>query len=97
MPASWRRSRCRPASHRSSLYNYISEVDGFRYARLLSAFRPCVDLVLSGLTARDATDATRRIFRTLQESAPNESIRVLLQRVAVSRRSEAAQKRSKKQ
>ncbi|CAL1165838.1 unnamed protein product [Cladocopium goreaui] len=52
------------------------------YAQLLSAFRPCVDLVLSGLTARDATDATRRIFRTLQESAPNESIRVLLQRVA---------------
>jgi len=52
------------------------------YAQLLSAFRPCVDLVLSGHTARDATDATRRIFRTLQESAPNESIRVLLQRVA---------------
>lgn len=37
-----------------------------RYAQLLSAFRPCVDLVLSGHTARDATDATRRIFRTLQ-------------------------------
>ncbi|CAJ1405319.1 unnamed protein product, partial [Effrenium voratum] len=52
------------------------------YAGLLSAFRPCVDLVLSGLTARDATDATRRLFRTLQESAPNESIRVLLGRVA---------------
>ncbi|CAK9111978.1 Sodium-dependent phosphate transport protein 2B [Durusdinium trenchii] len=52
------------------------------YAQLLSAFRPCVDLVLSGLTARDATDATRRIFRSLQDGAPNESIRVLLQRVA---------------
>ena len=40
-----------------------------RYAGLLSAFRPCVDLVLSGLTARDATDATRRLFRTLQAGA----------------------------
>ncbi|CAE7334706.1 Ank2 [Symbiodinium sp. KB8] len=52
------------------------------YANLLSAFRPCVDLVLSGHTARDAKDATRRIFRSLQDCAPNESIRVLLQRVA---------------
>jgi hypothetical protein len=45
---------------------YPSMFDLMRYAQLLSAFRPCVDLVLSGLTARDATDATRRIFRTLQ-------------------------------
>eukprot|EP00439_Symbiodinium_sp_Y106_P086531 s100_g33.t4 len=63
------------------------------YANLLSAFRPCVDLVLSGHTARDAKDATRRIFGSLQEHgesrmtsiedcAPNDAIRVLLQRVA---------------
>jgi len=52
------------------------------YANLLSAFRPCVDLVLSGHTARDAKDATRRIFGSLQDCAPNDAIRVLLQRVA---------------
>ncbi|CAE7220197.1 SLC34A2 [Symbiodinium natans] len=52
------------------------------YAGLLSAFRPCADLILSGHTARDATDATRRIFRSLQDAAPNESIRILLQGVA---------------
>ncbi|CAE8581785.1 unnamed protein product, partial [Polarella glacialis] len=52
------------------------------YSCVLSGFKPLVNMVLCGLTARDASDATRRLFRTLELSAPNESLRVLLCRVA---------------
>lgn len=52
------------------------------YSCVLSSLKPLVEIIQRGLTAQDATAATRRLFRTLQQFMPNSSFRVLLGRVS---------------
>eukprot|EP00930_Biecheleria_cincta_P042805 TRINITY_DN29455_c0_g1_i1.p1 TRINITY_DN29455_c0_g1~~TRINITY_DN29455_c0_g1_i1.p1 ORF type:complete len:1062 (+),score=166.24 TRINITY_DN29455_c0_g1_i1:133-3318(+) len=52
------------------------------YSCLLSGFKPCVDLALHKLTAKDANAAIRRLFRTLQQAVEHSSMQVFLNKVA---------------
>lgn len=62
----------------------IAEIE--LYSCILQSLKPLADVAFRGLTAGNAAAATRRLFRALQQVVPNESIRVLLGRVAEAER-----------
>ncbi|CAK0858995.1 unnamed protein product [Prorocentrum cordatum] len=62
----------------------IAEIE--LYLGRLASLKPLADVAFRGLTAGNAAAATRRLFRALQQVVPNESIRVLLGRVAEAER-----------